>query len=480
MKRTILLPLLIIFLFSGFIAGQQKKGSAPEGYKPVPAAIEDLEKDIPRLMTESKVVGMSAALVRNGKLVWSKGFGVMNAETKEPVTSETIFEANSLSKPLFAYAVLKLVDEGKFDLDRPVLKYMGENYHVSDDPQINLVTGRMLLSHQSGVQWDGEDKVKFGFAPREKFEYSPVGIDLLGKVVEKITGMKIEDFIRQTVLEPLGMKDSSYVWMDKYDKLRVYQHDSLGNLKPGLKKWKSGAPCCSLQTTPVDYARFVIAIMDHKLIKKKNWDEMFKPQIGVNEKWPQVSWGLGWGLETTEEGESFWHWGDGGESKSYITAFLPRKDAVIFFANSANGLFFTREILADAIGGKHMGIDWLGYDRYDSPSWKLLKSIMAGGAASALKKYLEQRQSDAAQKISENQINNLGYQLLSAKKIDDAIEVFKQNTVDFPESGNVWDSLAEAYMNKGDKESAIKYYEKSLKLDPNNKNAVEQLKKLKE
>ena len=76
-------------------------------------------------------------------------------------------------------------------------------------------------------------------------------------------------------------------------------------------------------------------------------------------------------------------------------------------------------------------------------------------------------------------INRIGYYLLRLKKVDDAIDVFNQNTIDFPQSGNTWDSLAEAYMTKGNKELAIKYYEKSLELDPGNTNAVEQLKKLK-
>ncbi len=76
-------------------------------------------------------------------------------------------------------------------------------------------------------------------------------------------------------------------------------------------------------------------------------------------------------------------------------------------------------------------------------------------------------------------MNSMGYQLLRSEKVDDAIEVFLQNTVDFPKSGNAWDSLAESYMIKGNKELAIQYYEKSLQLDPGNENAVEQLKKLK-
>jgi tetratricopeptide (TPR) repeat protein len=102
------------------------------------------------------------------------------------------------------------------------------------------------------------------------------------------------------------------------------------------------------------------------------------------------------------------------------------------------------------------------------------------GAKLALQEYRDQRDKGTVQAIAEGSINSIGYQLLRTQKVDDAIDVFLQNTVDHPESGNTWDSLAEAYMTKGDKGLAIKYYEKSLQLDPNNSNAVDQLKKLKQ
>ena len=101
-------------------------------------AIARLTRDIPMLLKESDVPGLSIALVRNGKLVWSKAFGIANTDTKKPVTNETVFEAASLSKPVFAYAVLKLVDEGKLNLDTPLNKYLGNNYDVVNDDRINF------------------------------------------------------------------------------------------------------------------------------------------------------------------------------------------------------------------------------------------------------------------------------------------------------------------------------------------------------
>jgi tetratricopeptide (TPR) repeat protein len=152
----------------------------------------------------------------------------------------------------------------------------------------------------------------------------------------------------------------------------------------------------------------------------------------------------------------------------------------LYFADGSNGLSFTKEILDDAIGGDHPALAHLNYDRYNSPSRTLLKSAIAKGAVPAFKDYRERRKQDSGLMISESKINDLGYALLRMKKLDDAIEVFRQNTDDFPQSWNVWDSLAEAYMDKGDKEQAIRYYEKSLGLNPANSNGVAQLKKLRQ
>jgi CubicO group peptidase (beta-lactamase class C family) len=452
-------------------------------------AIARLEKDIPRLLKESDVPGMSIALIRDGRLVWSGAFGLANADTKKPVTRKTVFEAASLSKPVFAYAVLKLVDEGKLNLDTPLNRYLGNNYDVVGDDRIDLITARRVLCHTSGFpNWrpDGSKTLSILFTPGEKFSYSGEGMVYLARVVEKITGIDFEDFIQRYALGPLGMTASSYIWQDRFDSLKAYRHDLLGKMSGRNQPSGShagsvreqGNAAASLCTTAEDYAKFVITVLNGTGLKKETWKQMLTPQVRVDEKYPPVAWGLGVGLETMAEGEYFWHWGDNGDSKAWVTAFIPGKDAVVYFADGSNGLSFAREILDDAIGGDHPALARLDYDRYNSPSRELLKSILAKGASQALKDYKEQRKQANTQVIPELKINEMGYALLRMKKLEDALEVFKQNTEDFPQSWNVWDSYAEALMNRGDKALAIKYYEKSLELNPGNSNAAEQLKKL--
>ena len=108
-----------------------------------------------------------------------------------------------------------------------------------------------------------------------------------------------------------------------------------------------------------------------------------------------------------------------------------------------------------------------------------MQAVIDKGADCRIKRLLIQREQNKERMLEEGIINRIGYQLLRLEKVDDAIEVFMQNTVDFPQSGNTWDSLAEAYMIKGNKELAIQVSMRSpWQLDPGNTNAVEQLKKL--
>jgi tetratricopeptide (TPR) repeat protein len=190
---------------------------------------------------------------------------------------------------------------------------------------------------------------------------------------------------------------------------------------------------------------------------------------------PTVSWGLGWGLEKVQDGLAFWHWGDNGDTKAFVLAVPKQKTGLVMFANSANGLSIINELVGSVMGNDHPALAWLNLERYNSQPRMMFKAILNSNAETVLADYRQRR---AILSLSENEMNRLGYQLLSLKRIKDAIAVFTQNTVDFPRAYNTWDSLAEGYMIDGDKGSAIKYYKKSLELNPDNANAVQKLKEL--
>lgn len=424
------LLLLAAVLFFSFSLAAQTNRFAPVNSLKKEAAIERLKKDVPELMKEALVPGLSLALIRDGKIVFSQGFGVKNSETKEAVTNETIFEAASLSKPVVAYAVLKLVDAGKMDLDVPLNQYLPGNYDAGDDARINRITARNVLSHTTGFpNWRSPRDARLlpiFFTPGERFSYSGEGFVYLSKVVEHITKSRLEDFIRRTVFEPLGMNASSFVWREEYKTLKGFNHDVIGN-PTGQNQIREANAAGSLHTTAADYARFVIAVLKGEGLKKETREMMLAPQIRVDETClictrpaeklsTEIGWGLGWGLQTTDEGTSFWHWGDNGNNKSFIVAFDKQKSGVVVLTNSANGLSIVREILADGVGGKYPVLAWLKPESYKSPARVLLKAILDEGAEKALRNYRERREKNAEIRLSEAQVNSLGYDLLRARK----------------------------------------------------------------
>jgi CubicO group peptidase (beta-lactamase class C family)/Flp pilus assembly protein TadD len=441
------------------------------------ADLSRLEQTLRSLMKDGNVPGLAIALVQDGAVVWQHGFGVRNAKTNEPVTDDTVFEAASLSKPVFAYLILLLVDSGKLDLDTPLNKYLPGNYDVADDGRIAQITARHVLSHQTGFPNWRSGPLKIFFAPGERFSYSGEGYVYLSKVVEKITGEKLNDTVRKLVFEPLQMASSSYQWEDRHQTLKAFRHNALGEATRQSKMDTNAAS--SLTTSARDYARFVAAILNGTGLKKETLKQMLTPQVQVREggpntlsrptakPLPDVAWGLGWGLQKTADGPCFWHWGDNGDAKAFVMAYEQQRLGVVVFANSRNGLDIMPEIVAAAIGAQPALRSWLNYESYNSPGKLLLKSIVAKGADRALSEYRRDRQGKTAKELAtEEQMQELGYQLLWARRAQDAIAVFMLNAEDFPNSANVYESLGEAYAVNGEEKLAISNYVRCVELDP--------------
>jgi tetratricopeptide (TPR) repeat protein len=189
-----------------------------------------------------------------------------------------------------------------------------------------------------------------------------------------------------------------------------------------------------------------------------------------------IFWGLGVGIEQTAEGESLWHWGDNGVFKAFFVVRPQSKSGVVYMTNSENGLSIGREILAETLGGEQPTFDWLKYDNYDSPGLMFTRAAVQKGGAAALAEFSKEIGSGA---ISESTVNNAGYSLMGSKKFADAILLLQKNVEMHADSWNAYDSLGEACMKNGDKEQAIKNYQKSVDLNPKNENGVAALKKLK-
>ena len=139
----------------------------------------------------------------------------MNDSAQTPLDTATIFEAASLSKPVFAYLVLRLADRGEFDLDRPLLEML-EYPRVAHDERSKRITARMVLSHGTGLpNWGGE-RLTLQFDPGTAYGYSGEGFVFLQKAIERVTGRSLEALARREVFQPLGMTRSSFVWQERF------------------------------------------------------------------------------------------------------------------------------------------------------------------------------------------------------------------------------------------------------------------------
>jgi len=325
-------------------------------------------------MDEAKVPGLSIAIIKDAKLFWRGVFGVKDNASREAVDNDTLFEAASVSKTVFAYAVMKLCEKGVMNLDTPLTKYTTERF-LEGDPRLDLITARHVLSHTTGFQnWRSKDKpLQIRFTPGERFSYSGEGYYYLQSVVTHLTGhvdrevssryeaglevfaTDFDQYMRANLFEPFGMRASVYVWNDT---LRNYAtpHDAEG--KPSAKR-KTRATTAArygaaggLHTTPTDYAKFLIEVIKPKAsdafrLGKGSLAEMLQPQAKINES---ISQALGWQIRHTENGDFIMHSGGNPGFAAFAVASVQRKSGVVIMTNSDNGhLVIDKLLLGDIL-----------------------------------------------------------------------------------------------------------------------------------
>lgn len=446
----------------------------------------ELEKEIPLLMKNNLIPGLSIAVIKDGKITWHGEFGVKNKDTNAPVTEETVFEAASLSKPVTAYCALRFAEAGKLDLDKPVIDYVGEKWMSEvflkksiTDNRLREITTRMILAHTSGFPNWRRGELKLMYDPGKGWSYSGEAYQLLGFVLEKIEGSTLDKIMDDYVIKPLGMDKSSFAWRPAYDSTAVSGHDPL-NTRTRLGKPFAVHAAGSLMTTAVDYAKFIAAIMNNTGLKAGTVKDMLTTHSsGPDVKDPRITWGLGFALQhSAQSGPSFWHTGDNIDIRNFAMGFKNERTGVVFFTNSYYGLSIVREIIDLAIGGNHPAFESSFMTRYYSPFFEFSKKWVTGGSEAALKFAGDlYTRSNGKVKLSGIDMNRFGYTLLSRKDYEGAIKVFHFNVKMYPVA-NAYDSLAEGYLKMGDRKNALKYYRKALELDPNLTSAVNALKKL--
>ena len=395
---------------------QELPAAKPETVGMSAERLERIGAAVQKSIDDKRIAGAVTLVARRGRVVWFKPQGMMDREANKGMRPDTIFRICSMTKPITSVAVMMLYEEGHFLLDDNISKYLPEfkNPKVLVKPESGAtytipatreITIRDLLRHTSGLTYHWNDKlgplyvaanVSHGllpydgtiadnvkrlagapllFNPGERWEYS-LGVDVLGRLVEVVSGKPLDEFFRTRIFEPLGMKDTYfYPPENKLERLAVaytYYDDKGLNRFPdtpitegsfvysadypykGPRKLFAGG--AGLNSTAMDYARFCQTMLDGgkagsaRLLSRKSVELMSQDQLGKVS--PEQGFGLGFGVEGVKAplselgspGEFYW----GG---FFYTAFLidPKEQMVVIFMGQLHptgGLTLDRQVNA--------------------------------------------------------------------------------------------------------------------------------------
>lgn len=328
-------------------------------------------------MQALNVPGVSIAVVKDGKIRFAKGYGMANTTTGTKVTEETLFQAGSISKPLAALGALKLVEEGKLDLDKDVNTYL-KSWKVPDNTFTNdqKVTLRHLLTHTAGTTVHGfpgysqketlpstsevlegkgnTDTVGVDTQPGTNWRYSGGGYTIMELLVEEVTGMELDAYLDPTILSPLGMTHSTYAQPLPKNKhanaSAAYTAD--GNIIEGYWNNYPEQAAAGLWTTPTDLARYYIAVQ--QIMAGEQTGPLSKSTIEQMLTQHKNDWGLGPTLKMIDGALLFGHGGKNAGFSNNMMGFVNKGDAVVVMTNGDNGTKIMQEILA-AVSAQY---DW--------------------------------------------------------------------------------------------------------------------------
>ena len=306
-----------------------------------------LQTKVPQLMKEEHVPGLSMVLIRENRIVWKGTFGVRIAGKPEKVDDQTIFEAASMSKPLFTYRVLKLVEDGGFDLERPLDACLPEPY-LPDQPLANKITARMVMLHRTGLPnwreggWRTGGPLPVLHEPDTRFTYSGEGYVYLQTAIEQLTKQPMNAWMEASLLVPLNMTRSSYQWQESYETNFAGGHDEKGNFKQGRRFYEQGNAAFSLYTTPTDYARFLMEIMRRERseysLKAETIEKMTTLQVKPEKDNSRSHRSLGWVVDAEENGGWVSHSGSNGSGFRCNSRFnVKQQSGSVIMTNSTSG-----------------------------------------------------------------------------------------------------------------------------------------------
>ncbi len=345
------------------------------------------------LVAQHHITGLQVAVVNDGRIVWSSAYGMQLRNPDVPMSPTSILWAASITKAVFATHVMQRVAAGALDLDQPIVTllprpldsyepYREKASALVQDSAWARVTPRMLLSHTSGLlnfaTMESDGKMRLHDAPGRAYRYSGEGFNLLQFVLEQRDGVSLDRTMDSTVFKPLGLSRTAFAYRAEFEKEMA---DRFGSDEQFLSKTRRNARAAgSMTTTADDLSRFLIALMDDRILPRKQRTLMLSPAVTIRSHTQfevpgtanagdtseaarvDLAYGLGWGLlQRTPYGPAFFKEGHGDGAQTYAICFPKRRDCMVILSNSDNAEFSFRPLLQQVFGNDVTPWVWEGY-----------------------------------------------------------------------------------------------------------------------
>jgi len=361
----------------------------------------DLSKKIQRLKKSGNVHGLAISIFSKDSILFEQAYGFRNLKKKQPLETSHNFYAASLCKPLFAFIVMKLVEEERIELDKPLVEYLEkplysyefkhdyENFRdLENDKRHKKITARMCLSHTTGFpNWryigksgiNMKKSLEIEFEPGTFYSYSGEGIQLLQFVVEQITKKGLEELAQEYVFKPFKMSMTSFLWQEKFDtNYAVGHYKKRKTLKRRKRNQEYAAG--SMDTTPEDYTKFIQAMLAQKGLSENTYKTFFMPQIRIETKQQfgknrlvktdenndiELSYAIGFGTYKTPYGKAIFKEGHIQGWEHYTVFYPSRNLGMVIMSNSSNGEGIFKELLEISMADKWMPWYWENFIPWD-------------------------------------------------------------------------------------------------------------------
>ncbi|MEG0773078.1 serine hydrolase [Clostridium sp.] len=466
--------------------------------------IENLDKVIKEFMDNEPIPGLTVGVVYNKEVIYTKGFGVKNVETRESVTENSLFHMASVSKTFVATGIMQLVQQGKINLDSRLVEYLP--YFQLNDERYKKITIRQLLNHISGMpdvedyEWNNPQydegaleryirsiKVEtLMWEPGEKFAYSNIAFEILGDVIAKVSGVSFEEYMKKNILDILDMKESNFYKPLLSKELLTTPHilGIEGGYGPKVSEVfpynRFHGPSSTLCSNVVEMCNYAIANLNHgtlgnkQILESDSYLELWTAQGNTGWEGYATEIGLSWFLGGYKGNKVRSHSGGDTGYASNLMLFPEINAALVVMTNAD---FISLNNLCSAIMDIIIGVEPEKFKK--SLARHIARTLISSGYDAALESYSFMKEKDKESYIAiEREFNSTAYGFLCEKAIEKAIEILKIGLLEFPKASNLYDSLGEMYLINENKKLALENYKKSIELDPNNtrgKKIVEEL-----